>query len=162
MNDLSTKIAAASTEVKAREEELHKLQAQYDEIERQRFPLKHEEEGYIDRINQANKKNQDQLAAIALLQAQIRKYLRTAPKYTKKKKGKEKGKGKGKAKAEAKPKEEGEANEAPPAEDGAAQENPDAKPKGKGKKGKGKGKGKAEATEEAPPQETQEPPAENA
>lgn len=175
MTDLSTKISSASTDAEAREKELHELQSEYDEIERQRFPLKHEEEGYIDKTNQANKRNQDQLAAVALLQAAIRKYLRTAPKVTRHKKGGKGGKkGKGKKAKKASVKEDNAPQDAGDIA-GNSNDNPDSKQnvdgsgtssrkdvsdapttetkgkKGKaGKKGKGKGKKTKEDAEATP------------
>lgn len=92
MTDLTQKISVASVEVEKRETELSELQSVYDDIERQRAPLKHEEEGFIAKTIEANKKIQIQLAATILLQTEIRKYMKDAPKPPKKKKGKKKGK----------------------------------------------------------------------
>ncbi|OHT01815.1 hypothetical protein TRFO_07371 [Tritrichomonas foetus] len=92
MSDVTQKIAVASVEAEKRESEFSELQSQYDDIERQRAPLKHEEEGIVARTNEHNKKQQIQLAATILLQTEIRKFLKDAPKPPKKKgkKGKKK------------------------------------------------------------------------
>lgn len=91
MTDLTSKIAVSSVEAEKREKELHELQTEYDNIERQRAPLKHEEQGFTERTNTANKTQQDMIAAAVKLQADIRKWLKTAPKVTRKKKGSRKG-----------------------------------------------------------------------
>ena len=92
MDDLTKKIAVSSVEAEKRESELAELQGEYDDIERQRAPLRHEEDGHIARTIEANKKAQIQLAATILLQTEIRKYLKTAPKPQKKGKKGKKGK----------------------------------------------------------------------
>jgi hypothetical protein len=94
MTDLTEKIKVASVEAEQREKELAELQAIYDDLERQRAPLKHEEQNYVSATNIANKTQQDVLASAVVLQAAIKKYLKTAPKISKKKRGKGKGKGK--------------------------------------------------------------------
>jgi hypothetical protein len=87
MTDLTEKIKVASVEAADREKELHDLQTVYDDLERQRAPLKHEEQNYCASTNIANKTQQDVLASVVVLQSVIRKYLKTAPKIQKKKKG---------------------------------------------------------------------------
>jgi chromosome segregation ATPase len=97
MTDLTEKIKVASVEAEKREKELADLQAVYDDLERQRAPLKHEEQNYTASTNLRNKSQQEVLAATLVMQAAIRRYLRTAPKIQKKKRSrKSKGKGKGK------------------------------------------------------------------
>jgi chromosome segregation ATPase len=86
MSDLIEKIKVASVEVEQREKETAELQAAYDDLERQRAPLKHEEQNYIAQTTLKNKEQQDVLAATTVWQAAIRRYLRTAPKIVKKKK----------------------------------------------------------------------------
>jgi DNA repair exonuclease SbcCD ATPase subunit len=97
MTDLTDKIKVAAVEAEKREKELAELQAVYDDIERQRAPLKHEEQNYIASTNLKNKTQQEVLAATVVMQSAIRRYLRTAPKIQKKKRSR-KGKGKGKGK----------------------------------------------------------------
>jgi DNA repair exonuclease SbcCD ATPase subunit len=86
MTDLTEKIKVAQVECEQREKELKELQEVYDEIEKQRAPLKHEEQNYVSATNIKNKTQQDVLAATVVIQAAIRRYLRTAPKIVKKKK----------------------------------------------------------------------------
>jgi myosin heavy subunit len=86
MTDLTEKIKVASVEAEKREKELHELQTVYDDLERQRAPLKHEELKYTTDTNLANKSQQDVLASAVVLQSVIRKYLVNAPKIVKKKK----------------------------------------------------------------------------
>ena len=88
MTDLTQKISVAKVEVEKRETDFSELQSEYDDIERQRAPLKHEEEGFVARTNEHNKRQQIMLAATILLQTEIRKFLKDAPKPPKKKKGK--------------------------------------------------------------------------
>jgi hypothetical protein len=92
MTDLTEKIKVASVEAEKREKELAELQAIYDDLERQRAPLKHEELNYATKINLANKTQQDVIASTVVLQSVIRKYLKDAPKIQKKKKGKSRAK----------------------------------------------------------------------
>jgi DNA repair exonuclease SbcCD ATPase subunit len=96
MTDLTEKIKVASVEAEKREKELAELQAIYDDLERQRAPLKHEEQNYAASTNIKNKTQQDVLAATVVMQAAIRRYLRTAPKIVKKRKSRKGTKGKGK------------------------------------------------------------------
>jgi hypothetical protein len=88
MTDLTEKIKVASVEAEQREKELNELQAIYDDIEKQRAPLKHEEQNYVAQTTIKNKTQQDVLAATVVIQAAVRRYLRTAPKIVKKKKKK--------------------------------------------------------------------------
>lgn len=88
MTDLTQKISVNSVEAEKRETDLSELQTVYDDIERQRAPLKHEEEGFIAKTIECNKKLQIEIAATILLQTEIRKYMKDAPKPPKKKKGK--------------------------------------------------------------------------
>jgi uncharacterized protein HemX len=92
MTDLTEKIKVASVEAEKREKELHELQTVYDDLERQRAPLKHEETNYVAATNIKNKTQQDVLAAVVVMQAAIRRYLKTAPKIVKKKKSSKKKK----------------------------------------------------------------------
>jgi DNA repair exonuclease SbcCD ATPase subunit len=90
MSDLTEKIKVARVETDLREKELKELQTVYDDLERQRAPLKHEEQNYMSATNTKNKTQQDVLAATVVIQAAIKRYLRTAPKIVKKKKSSKK------------------------------------------------------------------------
>lgn len=81
MSDLTRQIEIASEEADKREKILQDLQSEYYEIEGLRQPLKHEEQVKTERTNRANKMNQDMIAAVVKLQIEIRRYLKTAPKY---------------------------------------------------------------------------------
>jgi cell shape-determining protein MreC len=98
MTDLTEKIKVASVEAEKREKELAELQAIYDDLERQRAPLKHEEQNYTSSTNIKNKTQQDVLAATVVMQAAIRRYLRTAPKIVKKRRSRKGKDAKGKKK----------------------------------------------------------------
>jgi DNA repair exonuclease SbcCD ATPase subunit len=98
MTDLTEKIKVAVVEAEKREKELTQLQTVYDELERQRAPLKHEEQNYTSSTNIKNKTQQDVLAATVVMQAAIRRYLRTAPKIVKKRRSRKGSKTKGKKK----------------------------------------------------------------
>ena len=89
---LTAEIKVLTVEAETAEKELHDLHAVYDEIERKRTPLRNEEEMLIEKTMEANKKSQLMIAASMKLQYEIRKYLQTAPKATRKKsrKGKRK------------------------------------------------------------------------
>ena len=90
MTDLTEKIKVARAEAEKREKELAELQKEYDEIEKKRTPLRDEETKQKTIANTTSKTQQDIIAAVTVLQSEIRKYLRTAPKIAKKKKGKKK------------------------------------------------------------------------
>lgn len=92
MSDLTEKIEKARVEADARESEYDVLKKEYDEIERQRVIPKTEEERRKGLTNAASQKRQNVIAAVTLLQGQVRKYLVDAPKIAKKKgkKGKKK------------------------------------------------------------------------
>ena len=92
MTDLTEKIKVARAEAEKREKELAELQKEYDEIEKKRTPLRDEETKQKTIANTTSKTQQDIIAAVTVLQSEIRKYLRTAPKIAKKKKGKKKKK----------------------------------------------------------------------
>ncbi|EAY13992.1 hypothetical protein TVAG_491310 [Trichomonas vaginalis G3] len=78
------------------EKELHDLQAEAAQIEKIRAPMVNDE--HVQSANQlkANKLSQDMIAASVKLQMEIRKFLKTAPKFSKKKGKKGKGGKKGK------------------------------------------------------------------
>jgi hypothetical protein len=78
-------------EAEQREKELHKLQTIYDELERQRAPLKHEEANYVTAANLNSKTQQDVLAATVVIEGAIWRHLRTAPKIVKKTKSRGNG-----------------------------------------------------------------------
>jgi DNA repair exonuclease SbcCD ATPase subunit len=88
MTELTEKIKVASVEVEKREREFNELQTVYDDLERQRAPLKHEEQNYVAATNIKNKTQQDVLAATVVMQAAMRRYLKTAPKIVRKRKSK--------------------------------------------------------------------------
>lgn len=90
MTDLTEKIKVARVEAEKREKELADLQKEYDEIEKKRTPLRDEETKQRTIANTTSKTQQDIIAALTVLQTEIKKYLRTAPKIAKKKKGKKK------------------------------------------------------------------------
>jgi DNA repair exonuclease SbcCD ATPase subunit len=92
MSDLTAKVKVSSVEAEKREKELNELQTVYDDLERQRAPLKHEEQNYVAATNIKNKTQQDVLAATVVMQAAIRRYLKTAPKIVRKRKSKKKKK----------------------------------------------------------------------
>jgi DNA repair exonuclease SbcCD ATPase subunit len=92
MSDLTEKIKVAAVEAELREKEFNELQTVYDDLERQRAPLKHEEQNYVAATNIKNKTQQDVLAATVVIQAAIKRYLKTAPKIVKKRKSSKKKK----------------------------------------------------------------------
>jgi hypothetical protein len=55
MTDLTEKIKVAEVETELREREMNELQAVYDDLEKQRAPLKHEEQNYVASTNITNK-----------------------------------------------------------------------------------------------------------
>ncbi|KAH0795933.1 dynein regulatory complex protein 10 [Histomonas meleagridis] len=84
MTDLTTKILKAREDAEEKERELKELKEEYEEIEKRRAPLRHEEQGYVVKTNNANRTNQELIASTLILQAEIRKFLETAPKPTRK------------------------------------------------------------------------------
>jgi len=90
METLTKQNEQAQIEAEKKEKELHELQNENAAIEKIRSPIRHEEQGFIDKSTQANKLYQDTIAAAVKLQTEIRRYLKTAPKPSKKK-GKKSG-----------------------------------------------------------------------
>lgn len=91
MTTLVKKNEDASEAAEKIEKELHDLQAEAAAIEKVRAPIRNDEHAFIDTQLRANKLTQDMIAAAVKLQLEIRKFLKTAPKASKKgKKGKKK------------------------------------------------------------------------
>ena len=88
MDSLVKQNEEASEQAEKIEKELHDLQAEAAAIEKVRAPIRNDEHAFIDTQLRANKLTQDMIAAAVKLQLEIRKYLKTAPKASKKKKGK--------------------------------------------------------------------------
>lgn len=91
METLTAQNAEAYVLAEKLEREYSELQAEAAAIEKTRAPIRQEEQGFVDKTLQDSKHNQDCLAAATKLQIEIRKYLKTAPRASKKKKGKKSG-----------------------------------------------------------------------
>ena len=88
MDSLVKQNEEASEQAEKIEKELRDLQAEAAAIEKVRAPIRNDEHAFIDTQLRANKLTQDMIAAAVKLQLEIRKFLKTAPKASKKKKGK--------------------------------------------------------------------------
>ena len=88
MDSLVKQNEEASEQAEKIEKELRDLQAEAAAIEKVRAPIRNDEHAFIDTQLRANKLTQDMIAAAVKLQLEIRKFLKTAPKASKKRKGK--------------------------------------------------------------------------
>ena len=85
METLTQENILAQIEAEKKEKELHELQNENETIEKNRTPLRHQEQGFVDKANQSNKLYQDTIAAAVKLQIEIRRFLKNAPKPPKRK-----------------------------------------------------------------------------